>query len=304
MADTTTDFGLSLFEAARKMGVTIASEHEPEDKYIDVKGMKIHYLDWGNAGAQPMLLLHGGSQQCHMWDFVGLAFHKDYHIISMDQRGHGDSGWTEDGTYSTQGHLQDIEGLVEQLGLRNIVLSGLSMGGINSMAYTGAHPDNVDRLIIVDAAPEVKTFWSERVNRFRAPLGDIIGSYEDLVQHVHKFNPLRPIQQLRGSLRYSVKQVPDGSWTWRQDTRFHGQRREGTPNSQADFLWGSVSRIKCKTLLVMAEESVVEEDVAEKLIGVLPAGSRRVTVPKTSHLVVGDNPAGFEKTARDFLSEK
>src|SRR5207253_1566074 len=124
---------------------------------------------------------HGGSQQAHMWDFVGLAFHGDYHVIAMDQRGHGDSGWSDTGEYNTRAHLADIEGLVNQLGLTDITLSGLSMGGINSMAFTGANPQKVRRLVIVDAAPEVKGFWSELVNRFRQPLGNVIGHYEDLV---------------------------------------------------------------------------------------------------------------------------
>ena len=51
--------GLSLFEAAQAMGVPFAEKAEPVDRWININGMRFHYLDWGNEGKQPLLFLHG-----------------------------------------------------------------------------------------------------------------------------------------------------------------------------------------------------------------------------------------------------
>ena len=62
--------GLSLFEAARAMGVSFSQEVKPQDREITLNGLRYHYLDWGTEGKQPILFLHGALQQGHSWDFV------------------------------------------------------------------------------------------------------------------------------------------------------------------------------------------------------------------------------------------
>ena len=78
------DFGLSLLEAARRVGVHVADEREAADQYVEVNGLTLHYLDWGGEGKPWMLCLHGAAQNAHMWDFTGLAFCDRYHILALD----------------------------------------------------------------------------------------------------------------------------------------------------------------------------------------------------------------------------
>ena len=108
MTTTEQTGGLSLHDAARAQGVTFEREAVPEDRYADANGMRFHYLDWGNEDAPDMLLLHGFAQTCHSWDFVALAFCDRFHVVSLDQRGHGDSDWAEDGDYSPETQQTDI----------------------------------------------------------------------------------------------------------------------------------------------------------------------------------------------------
>ena len=145
--------GLSLYDAARAMGVRFANENEPQDKFVTANGMRFHYLEWGNRDNPPMLLLHGFAQTCHSWDFVALGFSDDYRVIVLDQRGHGDSDWAPDGDYSPETQQKDISAVVDELGLDNFVLMGLSMGGRNSFTYAANNPGKVRALVIVDAAP-------------------------------------------------------------------------------------------------------------------------------------------------------
>ena len=104
--------GLSLFEAARRMGVQFTQENQPASKQIQVDGMNFHYLEWGDTARPTVLMLHGNSQQAHSWDFISLALSDRYHIIALDQRGHGDTDWATDGDYSIEAQVKDIDGFV------------------------------------------------------------------------------------------------------------------------------------------------------------------------------------------------
>src|SRR5882672_3889692 len=49
--------------------------------------LRLHYVDWGNAGKPPLLLIHGGRDHCRNWDWTAEALREDWHIIAPDLRG-------------------------------------------------------------------------------------------------------------------------------------------------------------------------------------------------------------------------
>ena len=65
--------------------------------------LRLHYVDWGNPGKPPLLLVHGGRDHCRNWDWVAEALRDEWHIIAPDLRGHGDSQWSTDGSYTMAG---------------------------------------------------------------------------------------------------------------------------------------------------------------------------------------------------------
>ena len=148
------------------MGVRFANENEPQDKFVEANGMRFHYLEWGSANNPPMLLLHGFAQTCHSWDFVALGFSDEYRVIVLDQRGHGDSDWAPDGDYSPETQQKDISAVVNQLGLDNFVLMGLSMGGRNSFTYAANNAEKVRALVVVDAAPQNMQQGTQNIRSF------------------------------------------------------------------------------------------------------------------------------------------
>ena len=109
---------------------------EPAEKYLDVNGIRFHYLDWGNDKLQPILLLHGFMAHAHVWDDFAQNFRTRYHVIALDQRGHGETQWCEDGAYSIYDHFTDIACFGEALNLNDLILIGHSMGGRNALFYT------------------------------------------------------------------------------------------------------------------------------------------------------------------------
>ncbi len=304
MTTTPQSQGLSLHDAARAQGVTFEREAVPEDRYVEANGMKFHYLDWGNPDAPDMLLLHGFAQTCHSWDFVALAFCDRYHVVALDQRGHGDSDWSEAGDYSPETQQEDIAGVVSAIGLRDFVLMGLSMGGRNSFTYAATHPEEVRALIVVDAGPQNMRTGSQKIRNF-VQQDDELDSIEDFVQRVLQFNPLRDPVQVRGSILHNLKQLPNGKWTWKYDKRFRqpGGRRFQHDPQMTERLWGYMESLACPTLVVRgAQSDIIALDTADGMHKRIPNG-RLATVDNAGHLVMGDNPSGFERAVTGFLNE-
>jgi pimeloyl-ACP methyl ester carboxylesterase len=75
-----------------------------------VAGLRLHYLDWGNPSAPPLILLHGIDRIAHTFDHIAPRFTSRYHVIAMDLRGHGDSGWDPQARYLVEDHVGDLEG--------------------------------------------------------------------------------------------------------------------------------------------------------------------------------------------------
>src|SRR5262245_30034390 len=115
-----------LMVAALAAQPTPATPRQPEHRFVTVAGLRIHYLDWGNPSAPPFVMLHGIDRVARTFDHVAPHFAGRYHVIAMDLRGHGDSGWDPQGRYLVEDHTSDLEGLVRALALRDITLWGNS----------------------------------------------------------------------------------------------------------------------------------------------------------------------------------
>ena len=293
--------GLSLYDAARAMGVTFTKEVEPQDRDASANGLRFHYLEWGEPGNPPMLLLHGFAQTCHSWDFIALTFSDRFRVISMDQRGHGDTDWAPDRDYSPEAHQKDTHAFVQAIGLDDFVLIGLSMGGRNALTYAAHHPERVKAVVIVDAAPETLRAGGENIRRF-VQQEDELDSVEEFVERVLVYNPRRSPEQVRGSIMHNLKQLPNGKWTWKYDKllRSSDQRWRSDP-ALTDRLWGYVESLQPPTLVVRgAKSDLIASQTAEEMHRRIPNGTL-ATVEGAGHLVPGDNPAGFERAVAEFL---
>ncbi len=290
--------GLSLFEAARAMGVSFSQEVVPQGKYVIANGLKFHYLDWGTEGKQPILFLHGALQQGHSWDFVALPLCIDYHVLALDARGHGESQWASDSDYSLEAHQRDLDGFVEALGLEQFILVGHSMGGRNGYVFTARHPEKVKALVIVDTGPQMRSQGETRIRQFRE-LPDELDSYQEFATRVQEYTG-RSREQVLGALKHSIRQRPDGKWTWKYDRllRTPGFRPGSWPPER---LWECLTNIHCPTLIIRGSQSdIFAPEVMERMLQVMPQSTSAV-VPRAGHLVAGDNPAGFMKALRPLL---
>lgn len=98
-------------------------------KTINSQRLKLHYRDWGNADAPPLLLVHGGFDHCRSWDWAAEKLCQDFRVITPDLRGHGDSDWSLGNAYSMADYVYDMAELVDQLALAPVSIVGHSLGG-------------------------------------------------------------------------------------------------------------------------------------------------------------------------------
>ena len=78
------------------MGVEPWPQSRPKRSSLPSTNLRLRYLDWGTEGKMPLVCLHGHTGQAHIWDEFAEAMAPHYHVLSLDQRGHGGSQWAVD----------------------------------------------------------------------------------------------------------------------------------------------------------------------------------------------------------------
>ena len=122
----------------------------PESHSYFSQRLRLHYVDWGNPDAPPLLLIHGGRDHCRNWDWVAEALREDYRIVAPDLRGHGDSAWFVGGAYAMADYVYDIAQLVHQKRLAPVTVIGHSLGGSIALHYAGVYPETVKALVAIE----------------------------------------------------------------------------------------------------------------------------------------------------------
>jgi pimeloyl-ACP methyl ester carboxylesterase len=274
----------------------------PKDEYQEIKGLRLHYLDWGKSGQQPMLLLHGFMAHAHVWDEFAPGFRDRYHVIALDQRGHGDSQWSEDEAYSVDDHFSDIANLIEVLDLKDLILVGHSMGGRNGLFYTACRSQNVEKLVLIDARPANSVKASERLKHDLLHLPLQAGSLDEIAQAIQTLYPSLSIEICHDLAFHGYKEkVLDGTFVPKYDVRmgFHSHHM----GCVTENLWPFMRNVTCPTLIVRGEESpFLSRKDARKMSRIIPK-AEWVEIAKATHMPVQENPVVFKRVISHFLNK-
>ena len=271
------------------------SHAQPVDRFATVNGLRIHYLEWGTSGKQPMILLHGIGRVAHAFDHLAPHFSKGHHVIAVDMRGHGDSDWDPQGNYLVEDYVRDIEGLVAQLKLRNIVLWGNSTGGRVAQVFAGLHPDLVSAVIAEDVGPERPREISDRRATRMSQEEKGWASLDELLAQLKKDNPLTSEQVLRTLAQYGSKRRADGRIVWKRDP---GIGKGFVPTE----LWQTVRQIKAPIIYILGgASSIVPAETQEQLRKALPQ-VQIITMPGLGHYPSDEKPEDFLVIADGFLA--
>jgi esterase len=297
---TGTDEFRSLLTSAGDLGIP----HSPTISYRSgnavLRRQRFHYLEWGDRDAPTIVLLHGGHQSAHSWDLVSLHLAQHYHVLAMDQRGHGDSEWARDVEYTNHTMSLDAGAFLDAMGLEKPILIGHSMGGRNGMLLTRQDPSRLRALVIVDVGPELS-------DRGRAAIAGFVQEnqeFEDLehfVANVRKYDPYRPREHIERTVKYNMLQRADGKFVSKCDSN---PRRLGIARGVGpleNITLEDAGSFHLPVLLVRGERSnILAPDAAERFRDALPQG-HLVTVPNCGHNVHGQNTLGFIAALGEFL---
>jgi len=275
---------------------------KPKDEYLDIDGLRLHYLDWGNGRHQVMLLLHGFMAHAHAWDEFALGFRNRYHIIALDQRGHGESQWSRDAVYSIDAHFSDIANIVKILSLKDLILIGHSMGGRNALFYTVCHPQNVERLVLVDARPSSDTGTSKTLRHHLVHLPLQADSLSEVVQVIQRLYPYLSTKTCEHLASYGYRQILGGKFVPKFDVRMSLQ--SDRLGCVTEDLWPFLKNVVCPTLIVRGKDSAFLSRAGVRKICKIIPGAKSKEIPMATHMPVQENPRAFQKVISDFLNEK
>ncbi|MBI4201954.1 MAG: alpha/beta hydrolase [Chloroflexi bacterium] len=271
--------------------MTIAT---PTDRNFTAGDLRLHFLDWGNNGAIPLVLLHHVSSNAHTWDFFARQISDRYRILALDLRGHGDSAWAGEGNYTTEHYASDVAALVEHLKLPQVIVLGGSLGGRVALVYAAQHLENTAALIMEDVGavrpPSLSQGFADRV-----AVGDPqFATVEEWARQMQGANQRTPPHVFQHLALHSTKRLPNGLLGLKRDTAI---QRDFVPLE----LWHYVEQVTSPFLLMLGSESaIVGEDQQARFQQLQPA-METVTVQGAGHHIVHDKPEEFEAIVLSFL---
>jgi pimeloyl-ACP methyl ester carboxylesterase len=266
-----------------------------ESKFIEVEGLKTHYLEAGSGF--PVVLLHsgefGGSAELS-WEFTIPALAKHFHVFAPDWLGFGESAKIFSFEDMRALRVRHIGGFLETLGIERAHFAGNSMGGgmLADVATKEKPVWPIARMILVGAGGFAP------VNEART----IINSYDGTREHMKRIvETLLVHSPLRHDAAYIEKRyrssIVPGAWECTAAARF---RRPGLKPGERETT--DYSTINAPTLIVAGEKDPLREPGYAYGLQAQIAGSELAVFPEAAHFPHIDVPERFNQIAIEFLS--
>ena len=267
------------------------------DHYLDVNGLRLHYVEWGDRAAPPLLLLHGMASFARIWHLIAPAFAADYRVLALDWRGHGDSAWAPSGEYRYQRYLSDLDGLISALALDDLAIVGHSLGAWIALCYAGQAPERLRALVAADFRIG---FTPEELEQARAqsrrPPRDFATAAEILDRFAASLAPVAASDALIRRLgQHAVKQNAAGRWAFKFD-------RAALAAAPFDP-WPLFSSLRVPILALRGAQSPLMSHDAIVRVGQTIPGVRIAAIAGAYHHPFLDRPDPFIRAVASFLRD-
>ncbi|MCI1859779.1 MAG: alpha/beta hydrolase [Sporolactobacillus sp.] len=255
-------------------------------KFFKSAGLRLSYLDFEGDGKPILLCLHGHFGNANMFAPLARAL-PDWHVYSLDQRGHGWSDHAQGDGYRRADYIQDVLQFMDQvLQNRPIVLLGHSLGGVNAYQAAAKRKDRVRGLIIEDIGAVVNDDLS-----FAAAIVDSAPTLRALGASLKTFGI--------DDDRYFIESAQEDESGWH--FRFDKQHLPISQHRLNGQWWADFLETTCPALLLHGKRSRVVSD--EHIIEM--AERRQNTVcrffAQSGHTIHDDEAAAFCRAVADFL---
>jgi pimeloyl-ACP methyl ester carboxylesterase len=257
---------------------------QPVSKTLKINDLAVHYLEWGDPTAPPIVCVHGYTGSADAFNALARHLQDRFRILALDVRGHGESAWSPTGSYRYADQAGDLAGFADHLGLEKFVLIGTSMGGIIAMAYAAEHGQRLLGLVINDIGPDPEA-GTQRITQMVGSRPDEFATLEEAMAYRRSASPILAARSAEDQHELALgvlRQRPDGRWGWKMDPAYIRQRVErGAPARPPE--WPAGQALPCPTMVVWGEESdVLSETQVLRMVDVLRRGEL-VTVPGIGH---------------------
>ena len=213
---------------------------------LGLDGIRLHAVHRGKREFPTVVLLHGGGANLHWWDHLAPDLARNFRVVALDFRGHGDSDHPP--TLQVGAFDRDLEALRQQLGDSEVALVGHSMGAHVALRHAATQP-GVGKLVLLE--PSVGASRKER-RRSRLALA-ARRSYTSREEALARFRfvPATPgaPESLRAAIaEHSIRQEGDGRFGFKFDRRWFGLRAPDPPR---------LADVRCPCLVIRGTESTL-----------------------------------------------
>lgn len=261
----------------------------------------------GTGERGTVLFAHGAGQTRHAW--AGAATRlagQGWRAISVDLRGHGDSGWPADGNYRLSAFAGDLarvaQTVAENGGRPHLV--GASLGGLAGlMVETHLEPGVFASLTLVDIVPQMDPGGVERIMAFMTQNAhDGFASVEQASAVISAYLPHRPKPRDLSGLSKNLRLGVDGRYRWHWDPRFVASVRETREEHNLEEFERRLAGLTLPLHLVRGRMSeLVPEDAVRSFLSAAPS-AHFSDIADAGHMVAGDRNDVFCDAVAAFLS--
>lgn len=296
VSNQATPLGLRMSAGQRLPGTPRPMHH-----WDGAHGVRLAGDAWGDPSGPLVVLQHGGGQTRHAWKRTGeVLADAGFYAVAFDARGHGDSDWAADGTYSQDVMVQDLQCVLAALGRQRAILVGASMGGGTSLVAAGESLVDAAALVLVDIAPRIEPEGVQNIQAFMLRNPDGFESLEEVADAIASYQPHRERPTHLQGLTKNVRLGADGRYRWHWDPRFLLGHRDLAMRQAR--LEGCARALKVPSLLVRGAMSDILTDEGVRQFLELAPNSEYVGIASAGHMVAGDRNDTFGKAVVEFLT--
>jgi epoxide hydrolase 4 len=287
-------------------------------EYADVNGVRLHYATAGKG--KLVMFVHGFPEFWYEWKNQLAEFGKDYMAVAPDMRGYNlSSKPTEVDQYQVKYMVEDLRALAEKLGHKKFILVAHDWGGAIAWAFAIAHPDYLEKLVIINA-PHPGVFARELRDNpaqqkasqymlfFRSPQAEATlsaNNYAQLVQAVLGEGLKSGAFTEEDKKAYIEAWSQPGALTG--GLNYYRAARVGPPSGEGDksgtsFAQGMPSLVvNVPTLVIWGEkDTALLTGNLEGLDKFVPALTVK-RIPEGTHWVIHEKPALINGYIREFI---
>ncbi|ALR18913.1 hypothetical protein PN96_21745 [Vibrio natriegens NBRC 15636 = ATCC 14048 = DSM 759] len=255
-------------------------------QYVQVNDqVKMAYVEWGNPDAEPVVLVHGYSDNSRAYSTIA-PYLNDKHYFAVDLRGHGNTS-APTCCYYIGNYAEDVSDFINVMKLKSPALVGHSLGSITAGTLASIHPKQISKLVLISSAvkmnPDVSKWLYDTVTTLNYPL-DPKG---DFIQKEWAPNPGDMDEKMLSKLRQEEAAMPQNAWV-------------GTIKGLEIMDWSLAARhISVPTLIMWGDQDeLMQEKQNNDLQKAIP-DAKMIVYKGLGHSMYWQQP---ERCAKDLMS--